>query len=133
MWWHIDQKVRTPPIWLSVVSLNSLCTPLPKASQHERSATHITATRVKARVRAFVGRTPIVAQLYASGTIEEAACWAHARRKFYDVYKDQASPPSAPGVDELPFLDVHHPKHLARKGSDRVSNAVALCPNCHQL
>ncbi|MFL1547355.1 IS66 family transposase [Pseudomonas sp. O39] len=32
------------------------------------------------------------AQLYATGTIEEAACWAHTRRKFYDVYKDQASP-----------------------------------------
>jgi hypothetical protein len=32
------------------------------------------------------------AQLYATGTIQEAACWAHARRKFYDVYTDQASP-----------------------------------------
>jgi 5-methylcytosine-specific restriction protein A len=35
-------------------------------------------------------------------------------------------------VDGLPFLEVHHVKHLAQKGSDRVSNAVALCPNCHQ-
>ncbi|CRM79212.1 HNH endonuclease [Pseudomonas sp. 25 R 14] len=35
-------------------------------------------------------------------------------------------------VDGLPFLEVHHLKHLARKGSDRISNAVALCPNCHQ-
>ncbi len=32
------------------------------------------------------------AQLYATGIIQEAACWAHARLKFYDVYKDQASP-----------------------------------------
>lgn len=31
-----------------------------------------------------------------------------------------------------PFLEVHHVKHLARKGSDRITNAVALCPNCHQ-
>jgi len=35
-------------------------------------------------------------------------------------------------VDGLPFLEVHHVKHLARKGSDRITNAVALCPNCHQ-
>ena len=35
-------------------------------------------------------------------------------------------------VDGLPFLEVHHVKHLAQKGSDRISNAVALCPNCHQ-
>ncbi|MGE8096359.1 HNH endonuclease [Pseudomonas fluorescens] len=32
----------------------------------------------------------------------------------------------------LPFLEVHHVKHLAQKGSDRISNAVALCSNCHQ-
>lgn len=31
-----------------------------------------------------------------------------------------------------PFLEVHHVKHLAEKGSDRTSNAVALCPNCHR-
>lgn len=28
--------------------------------------------------------------------------------------------------------EVHHVKHLAQKGSDRITNAVALCPNCHQ-
>lgn len=36
------------------------------------------------------------------------------------------------GVDGQPFLEVHHVKHLAQKGSDRITNAVALCPNCHQ-
>lgn len=30
------------------------------------------------------------------------------------------------------FLEVHHLKRLADGGSDRVSNAVALCPNCHR-
>jgi len=31
-----------------------------------------------------------------------------------------------------PFLEVHHVRHLAQEGSDRPSNAVALCPNCHR-
>ncbi|MHC8363417.1 HNH endonuclease [Pseudomonas sp. LS2P72] len=35
-------------------------------------------------------------------------------------------------VDGLPFLEVHHVKHLAEKGSDGITNAVALCPNCHR-
>jgi 5-methylcytosine-specific restriction protein A len=35
-------------------------------------------------------------------------------------------------VDGLPFLEVHHVKHLAQKGSDSITNAVALCPNCHR-
>ncbi|PAU52675.1 HNH endonuclease [Pseudomonas sp. PICF141] len=32
----------------------------------------------------------------------------------------------------LPYLEVHHVKPLAEKGSDQVTNAVALCPNCHR-
>jgi 5-methylcytosine-specific restriction endonuclease McrA len=36
------------------------------------------------------------------------------------------------GDDREPFLEVHHVRPLASGGSDRVSNAVALCPNCHR-
>lgn len=41
---------------------------------------------------------------------------------------------AAPFNDEsgFPFLEIHHVKPLARGGSDRVSNTVALCPNCHR-
>lgn len=40
----------------------------------------------------------------------------------------------APFVNESgePYLEVHHIKQLAHGGSDRVSNTVALCPNCHR-
>ena len=34
--------------------------------------------------------------------------------------------------DGTPFLEVHHLRTLADGGSDRVFNAVALCPNCHR-
>lgn len=30
------------------------------------------------------------------------------------------------------YLEVHHMRALAEGGSDRVQNAVALCPNCHR-
>ena len=33
---------------------------------------------------------------------------------------------------DLPFLDAHRANHLAEKGSDCTSNAVAMCPNYHQ-
>jgi 5-methylcytosine-specific restriction protein A len=36
------------------------------------------------------------------------------------------------GSDGLPFLEVHHVRQLADNGSDTVTNAVALCPNCHR-
>jgi 5-methylcytosine-specific restriction protein A len=35
-------------------------------------------------------------------------------------------------IDGSPYLEVHHLKRLADGGSDRVSNAIALCPNCHR-
>ncbi len=44
------------------------------------------------------------AQLYATGTVEDAACWAHARRKFYEVCKDQASPLAAEALQRIAAL-----------------------------
>ncbi len=34
--------------------------------------------------------------------------------------------------EDEPFLEVHHLRHLADGGSDTVTNAIALCPNCHR-
>jgi 5-methylcytosine-specific restriction protein A len=34
--------------------------------------------------------------------------------------------------DGTPYLEVHHIKWLAQGGSDTVSNAVGICPNCHR-
>jgi hypothetical protein len=44
------------------------------------------------------------AQLYATGTIQDAACWAHARRNFYDLYKDLASPLTAEARQRIAAL-----------------------------
>ncbi|PBQ01150.1 HNH endonuclease [Pseudomonas congelans] len=35
-------------------------------------------------------------------------------------------------VEGFPFLEIHHVCHLAAGGSDRTSNTLALCPNCHR-
>jgi 5-methylcytosine-specific restriction protein A len=36
------------------------------------------------------------------------------------------------GADEELYLEVHHVRSLASGSSDKPSNAVALCPNCHR-
>lgn len=36
------------------------------------------------------------------------------------------------GSDGMPYLEVHHVRRLADHGGDMVSNAVAVCPNCHR-
>ncbi len=56
--------------------------------------------------------------------------WVLARAKG----KCEACLGPAPFVtaDNLPYLEVHHVRQLADKGADLVSNAVALCPDCHR-
>ena len=34
-------------------------------------------------------------------------------------------------ADGLPYLELHYVRQLIEGGADTVSNAVALCPNCH--
>ena len=34
--------------------------------------------------------------------------------------------------DGSPYLEIHHLKMLADDGSDKASNAIAVCPNCHR-
>jgi len=49
---------------------------------------------------AYAGFAP----LYADGRVVEAACWAHARRKFFDVHKDQSSPIAAEALRRIGAL-----------------------------
>lgn len=42
--------------------------------------------------------------LYADGTILEAACWAHVRRKFFEVHKAQGSPLAAEALKRIGAL-----------------------------
>ncbi len=41
---------------------------------------------------------------YADGTIQEAACWAHVRRKFFDLHKAHASPVAAEALQRIAAL-----------------------------
>src|SRR6266481_3656688 len=42
--------------------------------------------------------------LYESGRIQEAACWAHVRRKFYDIEQAHASPLAAEALERMAAL-----------------------------
>jgi len=43
-------------------------------------------------------------RLYDSGRIQEAACWAHARRKFFDLHEAHASPITAEALERIGSL-----------------------------
>jgi 5-methylcytosine-specific restriction protein A len=74
----------------------------------EKTYTHVTSFHRDPKVKAWVLKE-------ASGKCE--CCGSHA--------------PFITAEGE-PFLEVHHLRRLADGGSDTVTNAVALCPNCHR-
>src|SRR5579859_6870893 len=43
-------------------------------------------------------------QIYEAGRIQEAACWAHVRRKFYDLVAAHKSPVAAEAMQRIGAL-----------------------------
>jgi transposase len=66
----------------------------------EHPQTHLKDFKGILQADAFAG----YASLYADGAIQEAACWAHVRRKFFDLHKAQASPLAAEVLKQIGAL-----------------------------
>lgn len=66
----------------------------------ERPRAHLASFRGVLQADGYAGYD----QLYADGTIVEAACWAHARRHFYDIHVAHQSPLAAEALDRIGAL-----------------------------
>jgi transposase len=66
----------------------------------EHPQTHLRHFRGILQADAYAGFGP----LYVDGQIVEAACWAHARRKFYDIYMVDRSPIAAAAMQRIGAL-----------------------------
>lgn len=61
---------------------------------------HLRDYRGVLQADAYAGFAP----LYATGTVLEAGCWAHVRRKFFDLHKAQKSPLAAEALKRIGLL-----------------------------
>jgi transposase len=61
----------------------------------EHPASHLKNYRGILQADGFAGFN----RLYETGAIVEAACWAHARRKFFDLHQGHASPVAREALD----------------------------------
>lgn len=66
----------------------------------ERPQSHLASFAGILQADGYSGFTP----LYADGRVVEAACWAHARRKYYDVYAADRSPTAAEALRRIGLL-----------------------------
>lgn len=89
-------RTRTGRLWAYVRDDRPSAGPDPPAVVYRYSPDR-KAERPHSHLRSFAGILQAdgysgFAPLYADGRILEAACWAHARRKYYDVYAVDRSP-----------------------------------------
>ena len=74
--------------------------------------------------------------LYEGGRIQEAACWAHVRRKFYDLQVAHASPLAAEALKRIAELYVIESEIRGRPPEERlqirITRARALLDSLHQ-
>ena len=66
----------------------------------DHPAGHLSAFHGTLQADAFAGFN----RLYERGTIVEAACWAHVRRKFHDLYEAHASPIAKEALERIAAL-----------------------------
>ena len=66
----------------------------------EHPQSHLKSFSGTLQADAYAGFGPI----YANGTVQEAACWAHVRRKFFDLHKAQSSPLAAVALKYIAAL-----------------------------
>lgn len=75
---------------------------------------------------------PARQQLTTAQFVRDAAVVAYVLKEADGKCESCLNPAPFIKANGLPYLEVHHVKHLAYGGSDTVSNAVAVCPNCHR-
>jgi transposase len=74
--------------------------------------------------------------LYESGAIREVGCWAHARRKFYELHEATQSPLAAEALDRIKVLYAIEERIRGRPPDERravrQTQAVPLLERLHQ-
>lgn len=103
-----DGKTKTGRFWTYVRDDRSAGNTEPAAvwfayspdRKSEHPANHLRDFRGVLQADGYAGFN----RLYEQGTIIEAACWAHVRRKFYDLYQAHASPIAEEALQRISAL-----------------------------
>jgi transposase len=81
----------------------------------EHPEQHLRKFRGRLQADAYAGFN----QLYESGRIQEVACWAHVRRKFYDLEQAHASPIATEAMERIGQLYVIESEIRGRPADER--------------
>lgn len=101
-------KTKTGRLWTYVRDDRPAASPTPPAvlfrytpdRKGEHPRIHLQDFRGTLQADAYAG----FHHLYSGGRIQEAACWAHVRRKFFDLYQASDSPIAKAALDRVGAL-----------------------------
>jgi transposase len=116
-------KTKTGRLWTYVRDDRPAGSPDPPAvwfayspdRKSEHPANHLATFRGTLQADGYAGFN----RLYEKGKIIEAACWAHARRKFNDLYEAHASPIAKEALDRIAALYVIEKEIRGRPPDER--------------
>lgn len=80
-------QVTPPAVWFAYSA--------DRSGKHPHQ--HLAKFQGTLQADAYAGFNP----LYANGRVQEAACWAHVRRKFFDIQQAHASPLAGDAIDRI--------------------------------
>src|SRR5579875_3336079 len=93
---------------------------------------HLTSFKGTPQADAYAGFN----RLYDSGGVKEAACWAHVRRKFFDIEQAHASPLAGEALKRIAELYVLENDIRGRSPDERKevrqAQSVPLITSLHE-
>lgn len=118
-------RTQTGRLWVYVRDDRPSSSPDPPAVVYRYSPDR-KAQRPQVHLKSFAGILQADAysgftSLYAEGRIVEAACWAHARRKYYDVYMTDRSPTAHEALKRIGELYAIEREIRGQASKDRVA------------
>jgi transposase len=102
-------RTKTGRLWVYVRDDRPFCGTEPSAAAYfyspdrgsEHPAGHLTGFNGFLHADAYAGFEALYQNTLANARITEVACWAHCRRKFFDVWDDKKSPVAKEAIDRI--------------------------------
>jgi len=131
-------RTRTGRLWVYVRDDRPFCGPAPPAAVYfyspdrggEHPAQHLAGFAGFLQADAYAGFEALYDQRRApgKGPITEVACWAHCRRKIFEVWETAKSPVAKAGLDQIALIYAIENKARFAPPAERLAHRAATIP-----
>jgi transposase len=129
-------RTKTGRLWVYVRDDRPFCGTEPSAAAYfyspdrgsEHPAEHLAGFNGFLHADAYAGFEALYDRSAANARITEVACWAHCRRKFFDVWEDKKSPVAKQAIDRIAAFYAIEAKARFAPPAERVTHRAGTAP-----